>query len=163
MLTPKAHKQVLAWLELPHEIIVEYTNTPRGIVWGRMLSTPPTSGSVCAPSQVEVATQCMHTHPRACYDRNGTYYGWPSGNDYATFLEQSGNEHLVCTLEGIYMIKSTPSAVSTWKRLSNKEQDAYIKAWDLASTSREFTPQDALRALYPKLKGWMDVSLHNYE
>jgi len=163
MLSPKAQKQVMQWLELPYEVVVEWSHSPQGVVWERVISKPPTKASTCTPTLLtSTSARSMHTHPRACYDRNGTYYGWPSGSDYATFLDQRGEEHIVCALEGFYHLESTPSTVQAWHRLSEKKKDAYVKEWDVPSTTRDFTPDDALRALQARMGGWITVTMYKY-
>ena len=160
MLTADAHAQLRVWLEeFPHEVVVECRQTPAGVQWGEMLSTP---GAGCSPSQSRTAPWCMHTHPRACYKRNGTYYGWPSGADYCTFLDQQGTEHLVCALEGIYRIRSTPASRRRWARLSEAQKDALERRWDVPSDSAQRTPARALSELAPHLEGWVSVDLHPY-
>jgi hypothetical protein len=161
MLTPDAKRQLRVWLEeTPHEVVVECKQTHQGIGWGRMLSTPGTSG--CSPAQSRTSPWCMHTHPRACYERNGTYYGWPSGADYCAFLDQQGTEHLVCALEGIYRIRSTPESCRRWARLSDAEKDALEHTWDVPSDHVNRTPARALASLVPHLKGWVSVELFPY-
>jgi len=104
----------------------------------------------------------MHTHPRACYERNGTYYGWPSGADYCTFLDQQGTEHLVCALEGIYRIRSTAASRRQWLRLSEEDKDMLERQWDVLSDSAQKTPVRVLASLAPYLDGWVSVELHPY-
>lgn len=160
MLTPDARNQLHTWLEeTPHEVVVECKQTPEGVQWGRMLSTP---GAGCSPAQSRTVPWCMHTHPRACYERNGTYYGWPSGADYAAFLDQQGTEHLVCSLEGIYRLRSTPESLRRWARLSESQKDALERRWDVPSDSAQRTPARALSELAPYLKGWVSVEWHPY-
>lgn len=160
MLTPDAYVQLQEWLhDYPYEVVVECVRTPAGVAWGRMLSTP---GVGCSPTQSKTTRWCMHTHPQACYERNGTYYGWPSGADYATFLDQQGTEHLVCSLEGIYVLQSTPGAVKRWARLSEAQKDALERRWDVASDHPDRTPAEALAQLAPLLDGWVSVDLKPY-
>lgn len=160
MLTPEAMTQLRKWLdESQHEVVVECVRTSEGVAWGQMLSTP---GAGCAPAQSRTSPWCMHTHPRACYVRNGTYYGWPSGADYATFLDQKGTEHLVCALEGIYVLRSSPDARRRWSRLSEKQKDVLERQWDVPSDHPERTPAHVLASLAPRLAGWVDVTLHPY-
>jgi len=160
MLAPDAVDQLRTWLEeSQHEVVVECVRTPAGVGWGRMLSK---AGAGCSPAQVTTAPWCMHTHPRACYARNGTYYGWPSGADYATFLDQKGTEHLVCALEGIYVIRSTADTRRRWTRLSEDEKDALERQWDVPSDHPERTPERVLASLASRLEGWVDVTLYPY-
>lgn len=160
MLAPDAARQLRTWLEeSSHEVVVECVRTPSGVGWGRVLSTP---GPGCSPAQSRTAPWSMHTHPKACYARNGTYYGWPSGADYATFLDQAGTEHLVCALEGIYVLRSSADARRRWARLSEDEKDALESQWDVPSDHPERTPDRVLSALAPHLRGWIEVTLHPY-
>lgn len=159
-LTPEAAAQLWTWLDTSaHEVVVECVATPQGVRWGDLLSTP-TAG--CAPDQHRTAPWSMHTHPRACYERNRTYYGWPSGADYATFLDQAGIEHWVCALEGIYVLRSTPTTLARWARLSDAQKNALERDWDLASDDPTLTPTHALAAVRPRLRGWITVVLHPY-
>jgi len=161
MLSPEAQRQLEVWLhETPHEVVVECVRTPKGIGWGRMLSKKGSGG--CSPSQIDQAPWSMHTHPSACYLRNGTYFGWPSGADYATVLDQDAKEHLVCAIEGIYVLHPTRGAAGRWRRLSAKAQRAHERQWDVASDTPDRTPEDVLAALAPHLEGWVAVEYHPY-
>lgn len=143
----------------PHEVIREVVDTPQGAAWGRLLSTPT---DVCSPTQTGHAAWTMHTHPSACYRRNATFYGWPSGADFATFLDQGIDEHWVCALEGIYVLRCSVAAQKRWESLTEAEKDTYEETWNLASDRPETTPERALATLAPRLEGWVSVAYTPY-
>jgi hypothetical protein len=158
-LHPEARRELVSMLTEPHEVIREVIDTPHGVRWGRLLSRPT---EACAPTQTGHAPWTMHTHPEACYRRNGTYYGWPSGSDYATFLDQNIPEHWVCALEGIYVLRCTDEAQARWAALSEKEKDAWERRWDVPSDTPGRTPEATLRGLAPALKDWVSVAYTPY-
>jgi hypothetical protein len=157
-LTPDADAQLRHWLyRETHEVVVECVRTPEGVAWGRVLSRKA-PGTQCAPLQVATARWSMHTHPRACYRRNGAHYGWPSGADLATALEQRVVEHWVCALEGVYVLKPRRGAVERWKRTTERSRKALEAAWDVASTDARRTPEWGVREINRAASEWVAVS-----
>lgn len=157
-LTPDAEGQLRHWLyNESHEVVVECVRTPEGVAWGRMLSRKA-PGAQCAPVQTATARWSMHTHPRACYRRSGAHYGWPSGADVATALEQAVDEHWVCALEGAYVMKPRRGAVAAWKRLPERSRAALEAAWDVASKDPMHTPEWGVGEIMRAAGEWMEVT-----
>lgn len=161
-LSSDAQQQLQIWLyEFPHEVVVECVQKRDGIGWGQMLSKAG-RGGVCSPYQAAHASWSMHTHPSACYKRNRTVFGWPSGADYVTFLNQQGTEHIVCSIEGMYVLRVAKGGHARWSNLSSQEKKKYQKQWDIASDTPERTPEDVMKELKPKLKNWLTVKFYPY-
>ena len=159
-ITAEAMQHLSYWLNsTPHEVIVECKRQADGrVAWGKMLSEG--AGDACSPVQTGVRPWMMHTHPRACYTRKGTYYGWPSGADFGAFLEQQGTEHWVCALEGLYVLKAEEGAAAKWGARSEDAQDALVLRWDIPSTTPDDTPEKVLPVLQRRVSGWCTVEYY---
>jgi len=74
-----------------------------------------------------------HTHPESAYSNHNCDLGWPSADDYVTFLETflgyNTVLHIVITLEGFYIITIPYKTINVMESLSsNDAKDLLLNA-----------------------------------
>ena len=81
----------------------------------------------------------FHTHPEAAYHAHNCEMGWPSRDDYTTFLDgffrHDTTFHIISTVEGIYILNINPCIIEKLKifydeDLENKDIDGFVDAVD---------------------------------
>lgn len=88
-------------------------------------SSNGTASTVNAPH----AIVNWHSHPISCYLNEGTYYGWPSGEDLRetiVFGLFGSACHIVPSLEGTYKMQPNPCVLIDMINLSKKKNDMKI-------------------------------------
>jgi len=59
----------------------------------------------CRISDIVIGTVSFHTHPKICYEIFNTTIGWPSLDDFTSFLREDRMKVLiVASVEGVYII-----------------------------------------------------------
>lgn len=119
------------WLyEKTHEMVAEVRLRGKVIVVLDSLANEDSKyATACRPTNFRVRPYMLHTHPKACYLRNGVKYGWPSGQDVFTFLEENLPIHFVLAIEGLYVIKPSTNA-GKWSRLKPSAKKSIIDEHD---------------------------------
>lgn len=76
----------------------------------------------------------FHSHPEAAYIAHNCELGWPSRDDYITFLDgffkSDTTFHIISTKEGIYILKINPCCIKKlkdfYKALSTEDKEKFI-------------------------------------
>jgi hypothetical protein len=148
------------WLHLSHEIVAEiHISRDEEIIYlGEVLSQPPES-DVCSPKHVETRRLMLHTHPKRCYEREHITFGWPSGQDFYSILENSLPLHIVAAVEGWYLIHLKKYGERYWHTLSTAQKKTWKKRMDLPGD--EGSVDEYLQAInqFP----WFQVTFEEYE
>jgi len=80
----------------------------------------------------------FHSHPEAAYMAHNCELGWPSRDDYITFLDGffkfTTTFHIIASKEGLYILKINPCAIKKLKEfyagLSQDNQEKFINNVD---------------------------------
>ena len=80
----------------------------------------------------------FHSHPEAAYIAHDCELGWPSRDDYITFLDgffkYDTTFHAIASREGIYILKVNPCVINKifdfYKKLPEKHKDEFIDLVD---------------------------------
>jgi hypothetical protein len=123
---------IYEWLfEYNNEVVVELKKNKQGqYEIANILSDDNRSSQSCRPSNIEIKQLMMHTHPKSCYIKNDVKYGFPSGTDFKTILENDLREHFVLSLEGMYYIHCPSESSKKYKAKSSKEKKQIIAEHD---------------------------------
>lgn len=67
----------------------------------------------------------FHSHPKEAYDKHNVCCAWPSNSDYVAILQLSDNTifHIVCAIEGIYIVSIT----AYWALKTKKIPTDFVK------------------------------------
>jgi len=76
----------------------------------------------------------FHSHPEAAYVAHDCELGWPSRDDYITFLDgffkSDTTFHVISTKEGLYILKVNPCCIKKlkdyYKKLSSADKETFI-------------------------------------
>jgi hypothetical protein len=76
----------------------------------------------------------FHSHPEAAYIAHDCELGWPSRDDYVTFLDgffkSDTTFHVITTKEGLYILKINPCCIvklkEHYKKLSSDDKETFI-------------------------------------
>ena len=76
----------------------------------------------------------FHSHPEAAYVAHDCELGWPSRDDYVTFLDgffkSDTTFHVITTKEGLYILKINPCCIvklkDYYKKLSSRDKEKFI-------------------------------------
>jgi hypothetical protein len=69
----------------------------------------------------------FHSHPEAAYIAHNCELGWPSRDDYITFLDgffkYDTTFHIIASQEGVYILKINPCAITRLKEFYKLQKD----------------------------------------
>jgi len=86
----------------------------------------------CRISNIVIGTVSFHTHPKICYEIFNTEIGWPSLDDFTSFLREDKMKVLiVASVEGVYIIGKKNKITSEVIKEINKQYKTKINKKDI--------------------------------
>jgi len=162
-LSNTAYHHVIEWMKLPYEVVAEVSISSNKIInIVRILSEPPTVSGIgraipptsdsrsCHPKHVEIRPLMIHTHPRSCVGDN---YGWASGQDIKTILDNDLDIHFIASQEGMYVVENSNY---NWNSLSSKNKKYWINLMDIPN-DQDITIDEYIEHI--NSLGWVDINI----
>lgn len=89
-------------------------------------------GEDCRPAPVSIYPRMIHTHPLKCYEKNGTFQGWPSGEDFQMSVNNAIDLSIIVAYEGIYAITLHNKNIrEIWSNIDPTNQKRITQSWDV--------------------------------
>jgi len=86
----------------------------------------------CRISNIVIGTVSFHTHPKICYEIFNTEIGWPSLDDFTSFLREDKMKVLiVASVEGVYIIGKKNKITSEVIKEINRQYKTKINKKDI--------------------------------